>query len=436
MLRFAPSPTGDLTIENLRVAIINYLVAQQRSERFIVRIEDNDKALTIEGKDTEIMQVLEKFALTHDSVSHQSENLHMHQTLAIKLLEEEKAFICTCSNEKIQSDRENAKSSKLPYHYSGACVNVDKKELSKLKQNGIPFVIRIKKPEKEIIIQDIIKGDIQTSPDDVDSFTILRADGTPTYDFARACEDMLLGINFIIDTQESLTNTCRQKHIKTHLGYDQEVQYAHLPAILNTDGENMSEEDETSLLKRLFEEGFIPDAIINYLLLLGNPKAPQEIFTLPEAISWFNLEQVSQSAVKFNMDKLRFVNAEHLKRIDDIQLSSLFGFADAQIGKLAKLYLEEVSTTKELEEKINAIFSPKNFEGKYGKQMRIIEKIIWDAPMIEKFHTFKFHIIKESGLDEKEITTPLRILLTGVMEGPALEDIYSFIKSYILEVAS
>ena len=436
MLRFAPSPTGDMHIETLRVAILNYLVSQQHNERFIVRIEDNDKERTIEGKDTEFMEVLEKFALTHDSVSHQSENLHMHQTLAIKLLEEGKAFICTCSDETIERDQENASKNNLPYRYSGVCSDINKKELSKLKENGVPFVIRIKKPEDEIMIEDIIMEEIHSSPDEVDSFVILRPDGTPAYDFARACEDMLLGVNFIIDTKSSLNGTARQKHIQTLLGYEQEIRYAHLPDILNADSEKIEKEDETSLLKWLLEEGFIPDAIINYLLLLGYPKPPKEIFTLPEAIEWFKLENISQSDVKFDIDKLRLINREHLKRMDDTQLSSLFGFADAQIGKLAKLFLKEVSTTKELQEKIGAVFSPKNFEGPDSETMRIIEKIIWDAPMIDNFDTFKSHIIDQSGLDEKEIMQPLRILLTGAKEGPELADIYPYIKSYILEVAS
>ena len=128
MLRFAPSPTGDMHIGTLRVAILNYLIAQQHKKSFTVRIEDTDKALNIEGKDTEIMQVLEKFALKHESVFHQSEHLHMHQTLAIRLLEEGKAFVCTCTTEQLELDRENTKKNKVAYRYSGQCFDVSKEE--------------------------------------------------------------------------------------------------------------------------------------------------------------------------------------------------------------------------------------------------------------------------------------------------------------------
>ncbi len=432
MLRFAPSPTGDMHIGSLRIAILNYLVAQQKSKPFIVRIEDTDAKRNIEGKDTEIMQILEKFALTHESVFHQSEHLHMHQTLAIKLLEQGKAFVCTCTAEELEAHRESSKA----YCYSGKCFDANKEEHAKLKESGVPFVIRIKKPTEDIVIHDLIKGDIRTIPNEVDSFVILHADGTPTHNFACACDDMLSGVNFIIREEDHLSNTPKQKHIKTQLGYEEDTTYAHLPTILNTDGKKMSKRDDASSVKWLFEEGFVPDAIINYLLLLGNSKAPKEIFTLPEAVTWFDIENISKSAAKFDIDKLRFINRKHLEMMDDKQLSSLFGFADADIGKFAKLYLEEVSTTKELEAKIKPIFSPKDFSGEWGEQMRILADLIADAPMMNEFDKFKSYIMKKSGLKEENFFKPLRYLLTGAGDGPELSKVYPLIKPYLLEVAS
>jgi len=436
MLRFAPSPTGDMHIGNLRVAILNYLISQQREESFLVRIEDTDQTRNIEGKDTEIMQILEKFALIHESVFHQSEHLHMHQTLAIKLLEEGKAFVCTCKEETLDKEREAAKNSKTAYRYSGTCLNVDRKKHAELKESGLPFVVRLKKPENDIVNHDLIKGDITTSANEVDSFVILRTDGTPTYNFACACDDMLSGVDFIIRGEDHLSNTPKQIHIKEQLGFEVETTYAHLPIILNTEGKKLSKRENASSIKWLFEEGFIPDAIINYLLLLGNTKAPKEIFTLPEAIEWFKLENISKSSAMFDIDKLRFINREHLKLMENRQFSTLFGFADENIGKLAKLYLEEASTTKEIKSKIDLIFTPKNFECQWGKEMRILEKIIANAPMLRTFEQFKSYLIKESGLDEQNLFKPLRVLITGTEHGPELSDIYSLINSYILEVAS
>jgi len=426
MLRFAQSPTGDMHIGELRIAILSYLVALQRKEPFTIRIDDTDKASNIEGKDTEIMQILEKFALIHESVFHQSEHLHMHQTLAIRLLEEGKAFVCTCTVEEIEADKKAA--NKVAYHYSGCCENKDKAEHIKLKESNTPFVLRLKKPTKSIVNHDLIKGKIDTTPNEIDSFIILNTDGTPTENFASACDDMLSGITIIIREDDHLIDTAKQIHIKEQLGFDTEIRYAHIPVVSNC--------DNTSSVKWLFEQGYIPNAIINYLLLLGNDETPKEIFTLPEAIEWFNLENISKSAAKFDNEKLRFINREHLRMMEDKQLSSLFGFADADVGKLVKLYLEEASTINELASRIRPIFAPKVFEGRWAKEMQIMQKIIENAPMIKTFDAFKNYIIKESGLEDKNFSTPLRLLLTGAEDGPELCDIYPHIKAYLLEVAS
>lgn len=437
MLRFAPSPTGDMHIGNLRVAILNYLVAQQKNEPFLVRIEDTDVKRNIEGKDTEIMMLLEKFALIHNSVFHQSEHLNLHQTLALRLLKEEKAFVCKCTDAELEADREEAKANKVAYRYSGRCQHLTQDDYVALKESGKPFVVRIKKPTSDIINHDVIKGDIRTAPNEVDAFVILRTDGTPTYNFACACDDMLSNISFIIRGEDHLSNTPRQIHIKNMLGYENTTQYAHLPIILNSEGKKMSKKDNASSLKWLFQEGFVPDAILNYLLLLGNSKvAPKEIFTLPEAIEWFDLTKISKSPAKFDIDKLRFINREHLKMMDDRQLSTLFGFADADIGKLAKLYLEEASTIKELETKILPIFKPKDFTGEWGEEMKVMADIIFNAPAFDEFDAFKTYVMKESGFEGKTFFKPLRYLLTGAESGPETSDIYPFIKSYILEVAS
>jgi len=238
---------------------------------------------------------------------------------------------------------------------------------------------------------------------------------------------MLSGVDFIIREEEHLYDTPREKYIQNLLGYESDTSYAHIPPIV--EGDKIS-------IQWLFEEGFIPDAIINYLLILGDAKVPKEIFTLPEAIEWFDISTISKSPVQFDLDKLRLINREHLKLIDDKILSTIFGFADASIGRLAKLYLQEVSTTKELEEKISNIFSPKDFEGEWGEQMRVIERVILDAPMIDSFEEFREYIITNSGLELESIDRPLRLLLTRLPNGPKLSDIYPFIKSYLLEVAS
>jgi len=435
MLRFAPSQTADMHIENLRVAIVNYIVARQRDDQFNIRIEDIEKEKNIEGKDTEILQILEKFAIPHDRVFHQSENLHMHQTLAIRLLEEGKAFTCICTPKELDADSAEATEQRRIYKCSGRCQEMHSDELARIKADKIPFVIRIKKPNYPISYHDIIQGDVESQPDKVDSFTILHANGTPTYNFACACDDMLMGVDFIIRSVDHLTDTPKQIYIKELLGYESETIYAHLSHILNTSKGEISSGDDIYSLQWLLSEGFIPDAIINYLIWIGY-KTPQEIFTLPEAIEWFKLKNISKNPVKFDIDKLSFINRQHLKMMDNKRLSSIFGFADEDIGKLAKIYLRDESTISELESKIKPIFEPKDFSGEWGEQMSILESIISDLPFIPEFDKFQESLIKESGLQGDNLSKPLRILLTGADNGPELSDIYPHIKFYLLEIIS
>ncbi len=429
MLRFAPSPTGDMNIGDLRVAILNYIVSKQRGEPFLVRIEDTNTKRDIERKNTEIMMILEKFAIKHDSVYHQTQRVGIHQNLAIRLLQEKRAFICKCTEKELEEAKEIAKREGVAYIYNNKCETLTSDDYKGLKESGESFVIRIKKPKKNIITKDIIKGAISTTPNEIDSFVIIRADNTPTYNFASACDDMLNNISLIIQEEKHLNDTPKQIHIKSSLGYEDNTQYIHLPMILDEQGETIS-------IKWLLKEGFIPDAILNYLILLSNPTTPKDIFTLPEAIEWFDINNISKDTTKFDITKLRFINREHLKLIDNRELSTLFGFADRDIGKLAKLYLQECSTIKELESKILPIFKPKNFEGRWSKEMRIIEEIILEAPAFDTLNQLKKHIIKESGLKDKKLSKPLQILLTGAENSPELSKIYPLIKSYLLEVAS
>jgi glutamyl-tRNA synthetase len=430
MLRFAPSPTGDMHIGNLRVAIFNYIVAKQRGERFIVRIEDTDKERNIEGKDREILEILQLFGLHADDVYYQSHNLTVHQHMAIKLLEARKAFACFCTPEELEAEREAAKASKKAYRYSGKCEVLSDAEVL---ANEKPFTVRLKKPESAIEFHDLIKGNQSFAPDDIDSFVIMRADKTATYNFACAIDDMLHDISLVIRGEDHVSNTPKQIHIRNQLGYDKEIAYAHLPIILNTEGKKMSKRDDASSVKWLIEEGFLPEAIANYLILLGN-KTPQEVFTMEEAIAWFDLANLSKAAAKFDIDKLRFLNREHMKRMDSKELSRAFGFADAAIGELVKCYLEEGSTVKEIKPKIEAIFSAKPTDHEWKEQMESLRNALKEAPLFETFDELKSYLMKTTGLKGKNFFKPLRLLLTGAEHGPELSQLYPHLKSYLLEI--
>ncbi len=430
MLRFAPSPTGDMHIGNLRVAIFNYIVAKQRGEELVIRIEDTDKERNIEGKDAEIIALLDLFGIQYKDVLYQSKNFRFHQAMAVDLLHKKKAFNCFCSPEELDAKREAAKAAKKAYRYDGTCEALPAEEVI---DNPKPFTVRIKKPQSAISFTDVVKGELSFAPEDVDSFIILREDKTPTYNFACAVDDMLSDISMVIRGEDHLSNTPKQIHIRRSLGYEKEIEYAHLPIILNAEGKKMSKRDNASSVKWLLEEGFLPEAIANYLILIGN-KTPQEVFTLDEAVEWFSLESISKSPAKFDLDMLRHINREHLKRLDEKELSRYVGFADADIGKLAKLYLEEASTTKELKEKIAPVFAPKQIPEEFAEEAAVLKSLITKAPYFEQYEEFKNHLMQESGLKGKKFFKPLRILLTGAQHGPDVEEIYNAIKNYIKEV--
>ena len=411
------SPTDDMHIGDLRIAILHYLSAAVRNEAFLIRIDDTDKDSFVEGKDTEILQIMQKFALKHDTVYHQSEHIAMHQRLAIRLLEEGKAFICTCTDTDHCHDR---------------CIERSREEITQLKAAQRPFVTRIKAPSEHLAVTDLLVGEITTPEEPIEHFTILKQDGTPTARFAAACDDMFDNITLVIRDRAAVSESLRESSLKQALGYTEKTEYLHLPPLSSAGDESIAE----ITVKSLFEEGFIPDAIINYLLLLDYPHAPGEIFTLPEAIAWFQPEKLAKKGAPFDKTILRKINQAHLKEMDEKRLSTLFGFADADIGRLAKLYLDEVSTINELEQKVKPIFAPKSFDNQWGTEMQLLQKILNEAPMIHSYDAFISYLLQESGLEASQLERALRLLLTGTLEGPPLSEIYPCINPYLLEVIS
>jgi len=428
MLRFAPSPTGDMHIGNLRVALFNYIVAKQRDEKYLVRIEDTDNERNIEGKDKAILDILNAFGIKYDQVVYQSSNFKTHWKFATDLLSQKKAFVCFCSAEDIDKERQKAKEQKRPYRYNGKCEELS--DIEVLEREDLPFVVRLKKPENNVKFKDLIKGEFEFSPFDVDSFVILRQNKIPTYNFACAIDDMLYDISLIIRGEDHLSNTPKQIAIQKAIGYEKTIEYAHLPIILNIEGKKMSKRDEASSVMWLLEEGFLPEAIANYLILLGN-KTPKEIFSIEEAIEWFKLENISKAPAKFDIDKLRFINREHLKQKDD-----LFTFLQIHksLNNLAKVYLEEASTLKELKSKLDEVLAPRVQNEEWQNEIDLIKKEILENELEDEYNEFKNRISKNTGLKGKKLFMPLRLVLTNQSHGPNVSDIYPAIKDIIKDL--
>ncbi len=414
MFRFAASPSWDLHLGDLRIALLNALVARQRGEGFILRITDRDPKALAEDQEHAIGPILEKF-IRHDQIFHQSESLHRYRQLAVSLVETDKAFVCTCSPE-IPDDE--------TYPCNGSCRSYTPEERARIYEEKRPYAIRISPPNTPIAVDDVLTGTVTVHPDAVGDTLLLRTDGVPSEAFAGAIDDMLGGISTVIRNEAERLRTAQEIHIRLQLGYTEAIAYAHLPPI----------EGKLPAVTTLFEEGFLPDAIVNYLLAFGQTP-PEKVFTFPDAITWFNLRNLSTAPITYDSDTLRKLNREHLHRMDDKALSSLYKFADADIGRLIKLYLDEAPTLRELDARIPPIFAPKPCNGEYGETMRTLASLIASAPPFADFETFETYLTDRTDLHEDSLLIPLRRILTGAEDGPALSDLYPFIRSYITEVA-
>ncbi len=428
MFRFAPSPTGDMHIGNLRVALFNFIVSSQKNEKFIIRIEDTDKVRNIEGKDREILEILALFDIKYQNVSYQSANIKFHRQLATQLLSDGNAFICFCSDELLDEKREEAKKQKKAYKYDGTCEGLSDRAVMENEESS--FTVRIKKPLEDLTFFDKIKGSVSFGAKEIDSFVILRKDKTPTYNYACAVDDMLSNIGFVIRGEDHLSNTPKQEHIRKLFKYDEKMEFAHLPIILNIEGKKMSKRDDASSVKWLLEQGFLPQAITNYLILHGN-KTPKKIFSLDEALDWFDIEKISKNPAKFDINQLRDLNNAHINLMDSLKLSTLIGYSSADIGELAKLYTEEASTINELKPKIDKVFRAKVSDDENVAKLR---SVMSDTPYFEEFNEFKKYLMVNSGLKGKNFFQPLRFLLTGANSGPKLQDVYPLIKNYLTEI--
>ncbi len=382
MYRFSPSPMGNLSINDLRIALMSYLRATQAGQQLIVRIE---------GEEQDTLEMLALFGISYSQLYYQNNNFKYHLQFASTLLDTKKAFICFCPHEASSCN--------------GTCEHLSPEEVI---NNPRAFVIRMKKSDTAS-----------------DSFVIMRTDKYPTPTFASACDDMLQGVTTLIRDEKYLNDAPKEEWVRKSLGYDQAIHYVHIPAI-------QSQKDENDV-KWLLDQGFMPEAILNYLLLLGNP-TPCEIFYMVEALAWFDIKNISASPTHFDIEKLRFINREHIKRIPDMELSKRIGYACENIGKLAKLYTQEASTTYEIKQKVDALFAKKALDAAFEAESKLLQELILHAPYSEEFDAFKTYLLKHSGLEGEPFFQPLRFWLTGANHGPELAQLYPHIKHYLKEI--
>lgn len=331
--RFAPSPTGFMHVGNLRTALYEYLVAKHAGGTFILRIEDTDRERYVEGAEQVIYDTLAIAGLEHDEGPDiggdygpyvQSERLNMYKPYAEQLIKDGKAYRCFCTKERLESLRENAADGVTGYDRH--CRNLSEEEIEANLKAGIPYVIRQKMPlDGETSYHDFVYGDITFPNKDLDDQILIKTDGFPTYNFANVIDDHTMGITHVVRGSEYLSSTPKYNLLYEAFGWEIPT-YIHLPLIMGKSVDEEGKEVISKLSKRhgstgfldLINEGYLPEAIINYIALLGwAPKDTREIFSLEDLVKEFDVSGISKSPSVFDYDKLAWVNAEHIKLMDE-----------------------------------------------------------------------------------------------------------------------
>lgn len=339
--RFAPSPTGYMHIGNLRTALYTYLIAKKEDGKFILRIEDTDTERYVEGAVDIIFNVLKDTGLNYDEGPDkegefgpyiQSERKDIYEKYAEELVEKGHAYYCFCTNERLSNLREEASKNKQVFKYDKHCLNLSKEEIQENLSKNIPYVIRQNNPvEGTTTFNDILYGEITVPNFELEDMILLKTDKMPTYNFANVIDDHLMKITHIVRGKEYLSSAPKYQRLYEAFGWEVPV-YIHCPHIMKNETEKLSKRNGDASYNDLVEKGYLSEAIINYIALLGwSPDDNQEFFTLEELIKSFNYENISKSSSTFDIKKLTWMNSEYIKKMDN-----------ERFYRIARKYLEDL----------------------------------------------------------------------------------------------
>ena len=324
-VRIAPSPTGFAHLGTASTALYNVLFARQNGGAFVLRLDDTDVERNRPEYEALIYEGLRWLGLEWDegpdksgpfAPYRQSERLDLYRREAARLIEAGKAYRCYCTADELDAERRQAQAEKRPYRYSRRCLNDPPRDRD-------VFAVRFKVPGGEIRFNDMIRGEMRFDADLIGDFIIVKSDAYPTYQFASPIDDAVMKITHVIRGEEHLSNTPYQLMLVDALGYERPVAYAHMPLILAPDGAKLSKRKHPESNLMLFkEQGYLPEAVINYLALLGwNPGDEQEIFSLSELIRVFSFDRVQHAGARFDWEKLNWVDGEYIRMLTDDELA-------------------------------------------------------------------------------------------------------------------
>jgi len=441
--RFAPSPTGYLHIGGLRTALFSWLTARHNDGKFLLRIEDTDQARNSEAALEAIIKAFEWVGLNYDGdVVYQSKRFDLYKQYIDQLLEEGKAYKCYMTKEELDTLREEQMARKERPRYDGRY-----RDFTGTPPEGVDPVIRIKAPQEgSIVFEDGVKGTIEIAASEVDDFIIARADGSPTYNFVVAIDDALMGLTDVIRGDDHLYNTPKQIVVYNALGF-KIPKFYHVAMINNEQGKKLSKRDGATDVMEYKTKGFLPEALLNFLVRLGWSHGDQEIFSLEEMIALFDPKDINKSASSYNLDKLLWLNAHYIKNTPNAKLAQLlkeFGVDIAEHDKLEMLLdatKERGKTLVELAEQINLILNaPTEYDAKAvkkafkGNAKEILTDFIamlqtWEKPLHlpSDYHEVLEAIVAEKEIGFGKIGQPLRVSLLGSMTGSGLDEIMAII---------
>ena len=452
-VRFAPAPTGLLHIGNARTALFNYLFAKRNGGTFILRIEDTDLERSTEASIDHILEDLQWLGIHWeegldrgglDGPYRQSQRVSLYRDYTEQLLRESRVYKCFCSNERLEDLRKKQLSKGEMPRYDGHCRSLSGEEVTKLESEGLRPVLRFRIGKGAVVFEDLVHGGMHFESGGMGDFIITRSDGMAAYNFACVIDDHSMHITHVIRGEDHLSNTPRQILLYQALGW-QPPTFAHHPLILGADRSPLSKRHGATAVSQYREEGFLPEALQNYLVLLGwTPPSGEEILPLEKIIEDFSLEAISKSAPVFNRKKLEWLNSHYLRRKEGKQLSQLLAPYVEKAGlpiqrvdlnylnKISEVLKENLVVLSQIEEYLGIFFDEKFFFEERAKAvlldsnnreaLRIILNVLEDSPEITPNHcpSLLSQLGEKTGRRGKDLYPLLRAGVTGKTKGPEL----------------
>jgi len=435
--RFAPSPTGYLHIGGARTALFSWAFARKQGGKFVLRIEDTDLERSTQQSVQAILDGMAWLGLDYDEGPYyQMQRLSRYQDVAEQLLIQGLAYQCYASREELDALREQQRLAGLKPRYDGRW-----RDSKQTPPAGVKPVVRLKTPQQGyVVFDDLVKGKISVANHELDDLVLLRSDGTPTYNFGVVLDDLDMGITHVIRGDDHVNNTPRQINILKALGASV-PQYAHVPMILGADGERLSKRHGAVSVMHYRDQGYLPEALINYLARLGWSHGDDEIFSQEQLVDWFDLAAISHSPAKFNPEKLTWLNQHYLKTADDARLVELvMPFllersyplpAAENLLRIVHLLKDRVSTIEELADAsayfFRVIEPPEALRTQYftAEIRPVLEYLIDRFAQIEWKRESIHHEIKQTvsshNLKFPSLAMPLRVMVTGEAQTPAID---------------